>query len=275
VESERRGKGKPRRPASKTAGRRLSDAKREERERRQREIRVRRTALIAALVLGVVLLCWGALALYRAPIFTIKDIRVSGAAHYKTAEIEDLAKVPNGVTLIRVPASEIEARLEQNPWIADAEVARDFPSTLRISVRERRPAAVVDAGGDKLWLVSTDGHWLGLRAEGEDPRVLIQDVKKFTPRAGAQVKEREITNATKILAGLSENLAKQVVSVSAPSVDETALRTKDDIEIFVGEATEMVAKSRIVSKILAEHKGVVYINVRVTDRPTWRGLSEE
>jgi cell division protein FtsQ len=59
-------------------------------------------------------------------------------------------------------------------------------------------------------------------------------------------------------------------------VDKTALITVDDVEIYIGESTQLAEKDRIAREILDREKGkVVYINVRVVDRPTWRGLETD
>ncbi|HSK47797.1 MAG TPA: FtsQ-type POTRA domain-containing protein [Coriobacteriia bacterium] len=254
------------------AGKRLSNAKREQREQRQRSIRTRRAAfgLVAAVLLGALL--WGCIALYRAPIFVIKTTVVDGEKHFSEAEILAIAQVPENATLLRVPVRDVEERLKADPWIRDATVQRDFPSTLRVSVKERTPAAIVDAGGSEIWVVSQDGHWLGKRSEDDTGLVTVTAVEQVTPRRGGQVLEPEVTNAARVLAGISPSLRKKVRSVSAPTVEETALKTKGDVEIFVGEATAMAEKDRIIREILRKQDGVVYINVRVTDRPTWRGL---
>jgi cell division protein FtsQ len=47
---------------------------------------------------------------------------------------------------------------------------------------------------------------------------------------------------------------------------------KNDIQVFVGSSDEIAKKDLIARAILGKEKKVVYVNVRVTDRPTWRGL---
>ncbi len=42
--------------------------------------------------------------------------------------------------------------------------------------------------------------------------------------------------------------------------------------MFVGSADQIAKKDQLVRQILAKEKKLVYINVRVVDRPTWRGL---
>ncbi len=64
-------------------------------------------------------------------------------------------------------------------------------------------------------------------------------------------------------------------AISAPTVDKTAVITNDDVEIYIGAATQLAAKDRLIREILRREKGkVVYINVRVVERPTWRGLDD-
>ena len=280
VESERRSprpgrKARPETAASAArAGKRLSNTKRDERERRQRALRVRRVTFGVLIALLVGVLAWGVYALYHAPVLPIERVAVSGARHYDEATIRRLAMVPQEATMIRVPVSAIVRRLEADPWITEAKVTRDFPDTLRIAVRERSPVAVVDAGGKNLWLVSSDLTWLGRRSAEGTGLVVVRGVDEVKAQAGARLRQPEIVNAVKSIRGISSELRKQVISVSAPTVDETAFKTKDDVEIFVGEATQMAQKDRIIRQILAQEKGVVYINVRVVDRPTWRGLEE-
>jgi cell division protein FtsQ len=143
---------------------------------------------------------------------------------------------------------------------------------LRLEISERRPIAIVDGGGTQLWIVSNDGYWLGERSSETTSFVSIRNTGEITPNAGSKIKEPHIVNAVNVLASLSPQLLKKLASVSAPNVEETALTTKDEVEIFVGEAEDMREKDRIAREILKRQKGVVYINVRVTDRPTWRGL---
>ena len=52
----------------------------------------------------------------------------------------------------------------------------------------------------------------------------------------------------------------------------TTLTLDDDVEIAFGKAENIRDKERVVLKIMEENPTVVYINVRVVDRPTWRAL---
>jgi len=255
------------------AGRIMAAEKRDERERRRRAIGRRRFLLVALAVAAVAALIWGLVALWRAPLFPVQQVIVTGNRHLTTDAIIGRAEIPSGTTLPRLPRARIEQRLSLDPWIAAVEVDRDYPSTVRIAVTERTPAALVDMGGTNLWVVSKDGYWLGPRA-AEDTAALtaIRDVPSLVPTSGAAVSSPEVENAVAVLAGVDPALMSRVRAVSAPSVDKTALILDDDVQVFVGSSDEIGKKSQLALEILKTQKGLVYINVRVTSRPTWRGL---
>jgi cell division protein FtsQ len=255
--------------------RRVSSAKKVERERRQQAQKVRRAGIYAGSALGLLLLISACVALYRAPILPVRAVEVSGTSHLSKQAVEDLAGIPANSTLLRLPSNRIEKRLQSNPWIARATVEKQLPGTVRLTIVERRPLAVVDAGGTNLWVVSADGHWLGRQTPQDEGMVVVRDVDGIKPVAGQRSSSMELRNALRVIAGISAELRGITKVVSAPTIDKTALLTKDDVEVFIGSATQLGAKDRIVRQILRSKKDeVVYINVRVVESPIWRGLGD-
>lgn len=280
IESERRDKGRRQSagrkeaPAKSRAGRRLSNVKREERERRQQILRVKRVGAAGAAFAVLIAVVWGLISLYTAPIFVIEKVNVSGNDHLTDASVIASAAVPPDATLVRVSVKDIERRLASNPWIQEVRVSKDYPNALNVTVVEREPALAVDAGGKEIWVVSKDGHWLGLRSAEDTGLVSVLDLPKTTPAAGESVELPELKNAVRVYWGVSPELRELIRAVSAPSVEKTALLTKTDVEVFVGDGRDLKDKDRIVREILTKEAGkVVYINVRVVERPTWRGLT--
>jgi len=260
-------------PAPSRHGKRISAAKRDEREKRQKVVRAKRIGAALAAVALVVAAVWGVIALGDAPIFDLKSVTVSGASRLSQEQVLEIARVPMGTSLFKVRTDEIAKRLESQPWIASVELDRDFPSTLHVAVEERQPAAVADAGGTELWVVATDGVWLGKRSEDESDTLVVRDVSGLKPVAGRKSASKELANAILIARGISPELKAMTRAISAPSVDKTAILTTKDVEIFIGSAVDIADKDRIAREILRREKGkVVYINVRVVERPTWRGL---
>ncbi|MBI5230653.1 MAG: FtsQ-type POTRA domain-containing protein [Coriobacteriales bacterium] len=275
-EPRKRNAGEERQRSSQA--RAFARTKKEEREHRQRTARIRTTALWVALAVLVVGAVVGLVAVYRSQAFAVSNVQVDGNSRLTRDQILRGAAVPGDATLLRVDTNTIAGAIERSPWIADAEVERDFPSTLRITVVEREPGAVV-AIGKKRWVIATDGTWImQVRQVGDvTPKpVFVTGIPNLAARTGTRTDSRQLVNALRVIEGLSPELRGIVRAVVAPEIDRTALLTTGDIEIIVGRADDMAKKDEIVRRILAEQRGkVVYINVRTTDRPTWRGLEEQ
>ena len=233
------------RPSS--AGRRMANEKRDERDRRKRSIARRRAAVLVAGALGVAAVLWGLSALWRAPLLPVKTVEVSGASRLTTQSVLASAAVPADATLPKLPKSQILARLAANPWVAEASLTRSLPGTVKIAIVERTPVALVDAGGAELWLISADGHWLARRSAEDTIAVpTVREAPGAVPIAGKATASKELKNALAVITGLSPELRGRVKTVSASTVDKTALTLADSIQVFVGSADEIAKKDQLV-----------------------------
>jgi cell division protein FtsQ len=251
----------------------MANEKRDERDRRRRSILRRRVGVAILAVVGIAAIAWGLSVVWSAPLLPVKVVQISGTSRLTTESVLASAAIPAGATLPKLPKSEILNRLRANPWIAEATLARSLPGTVKIAIVERTPTAIVDAGGAEIWLVSADGHWLNRRS-AEDTMALptIRDAPGVVPIAGKATESKELLNALAVVEGLSPELRAKVKTVSVSTVDKTALTLADNIQVFVGSAEDMQKKDQLIRQILAKEKKLVYINVRVVQRPTWRGL---
>ena len=251
----------------------LAEARKVQREGRiagqRRSVRLRAVGIVAA----VLFVLGGCYALYASSLFKITSVEVVGNTHVTSAAILALAKVPGDATLIRFPADAVAERVSTDPWVGSVTVSRVFPSGMRIRVTERVPVAIVDAGSS-MWLVDRTGMVIAKPSTTDSGTVpLIRDVPGLDLRAGRRTISEPLLNAVAVLAGIGRQLASMVKAVSAPSVDGATLITLDRVEIVVGQAVDLATKDELARRILSEQKGkVVSIDVRVIDRPTWRGL---
>jgi cell division protein FtsQ len=276
VESERRASGSRERStarADKGPGTRMANVKRDERERRQRALSRRRILAWGGIAVAAIAVGWGLVSVWRAPIFSIDATTVTGAARLTTAQIVARAGVPEDATLLRLGKGDIVDRLLAEPWIAEARVVRHFPHTLGIEVVERAPVALIDAGGTNIWLVDGSGVWLSKRSSADTGTMpVVRDIENLEPQAGTRSTSPELVNALAVLGGLSPQLRAKVRTVSAPTVDRTALILPRGVQVFFGSAEDVGKKDTVARAILSKNKNVVYVNVRVVNRPTWRGL---
>lgn len=250
---------------------------------------------IIAVLAALAVLCAAFVALYFSSAFTIEEVKVEGVDHLTESDMQALVSVPAGETLLRVDASAIEQSLKRDAWVQGVTVHRDFPSTLRISVTERKIAAVVelstqDAKSTQPWAISSDGIWLMPIPEqsSELGKSISQRIYEDAASAlhivdvpygtvaeiGTSCADDNVNNALAIVSGMTTELADEVKVVSATDADSTKLTLESGVEIAFGAAENIRDKERVCLEILKEHPDkVAYINVRVVDRPTWRALS--
>ena len=112
-----------------------------------------------------VALVTGTVALSYSPIFGARVVRVEGEERLAPRQVMRLAGIERGTNVVHLDTSVAESRLEAEPWVLDATVARSFPSTITISVRERIPVLVL-AAGETRQLVAADGTALGRAPRG-------------------------------------------------------------------------------------------------------------
>jgi hypothetical protein len=154
---------------------------------------------------------------------------------------------------------------------------------MRIRIVERVPVAAVSSatatsatanGATAMWLADGSGMIIAQQAVAASGTLpVIQDVPGLDLKPGRRTTSEPLLNALKVLAGISRQLAATVKSISAPSVDGATLLRADRVEIVIGEAVDLATKSGLAQTILAQQRGkVVSIDVRIVDRPTWRGL---
>ncbi len=268
-------------------------------ERTKRNARVKRRYQRYLVFLGVIAalvsaLAIGAVAVYNSSLFTIEEVNIQGVEHLTTEEMQALAGVPVGTTLLRVDAAGIKNSLLRDAWVEDVSVNRIFPNTLEISVTERTVAAIVevptqDAKSTQAWAIASDGMGLmpipkaGTEAAARTSSTIYKDVEETLhiidvpygteAEVGQYCTDANVNNALAVVDGLTTELADRVTSVKATDPESTTLTIKDGPDIVFGTAENIREKERVCLEIMDEHPdGVAYINVRTVDRPTWRSL---
>jgi len=112
----------------------------------------RRRALLVLLRVSVlvvsVLLLWQALALalWFVPL-RVRRVQLAGLERLDRHRVLALAGVRMGARIFRVPLNQVARRLAAHPAVQEAQVSRHLPHTIRISIKERPAAFVLQCGG--------------------------------------------------------------------------------------------------------------------------------
>jgi cell division protein FtsQ len=104
-------------------------------------------------------LCLGLVVLYHqlltCSLFCIKDINnieIKGARRLSRSVILQQAGLRPGVNLLAIRPTRVERALMTHPWIAKAELSRQWPHSLHLWIQERDPVALVQIGEELLYM---------------------------------------------------------------------------------------------------------------------------
>lgn len=114
---------------------------------------IRVVAIVALVVVGT----WSmATLIVGAPALQVGHITVRGNERLSTGEVLALVDELRGKNILTVRLAEWRERILTSPWVEDATIRRVLPSTLEISVHERRPMGIGRLG-TALYLVDPRG----------------------------------------------------------------------------------------------------------------------
>jgi cell division protein FtsQ len=107
----------------------------------------------------------GALLVARPEQWLVEHVVIEGQHHATTRELRHLADVPNGTTVWRLDLGAVARGVERHPWVRSAEARFEWPDTVRITVQEHVPVALlrtarglmqVDEQGEPFLAASVD-----------------------------------------------------------------------------------------------------------------------
>lgn len=120
----------------------------------------RRRLIWVSVASAVVLLVVVAIAVVASPIFDVRDVEVQGAVYTDPDVLEEVIASIEGEPVLLVDTGAAEAALQAVPWVERARVRTDFPHTVRIDIRERRPVATFQGGDGRFRVIDVEGRVL-------------------------------------------------------------------------------------------------------------------
>jgi cell division protein FtsQ len=157
--------------------------------RRKRGPRKKKHYLLKTLIVLAVL--YGLYRLVTSSIFDIKTVEVSGGAHFTSAQITELSGVEKGTNIFRTRTGALKANLESDPYIRIADVKRELPDSIVITVEERSEGMLIQTAQEDgaYAVIDFDGMILRLCAKDDLPQLPIVDgLTPIDPAPGAALK---------------------------------------------------------------------------------------
>jgi cell division protein FtsQ len=208
--------------------------------------------VVVALVLLLALLGTGVYAVWFSSWLDVDEIDVSGALHVDADEIRDRSGIEASTPLATVDLAAAETRIRSLAIVKTAQVERQWPDTVRISITERVAIAVVEIGG-KLRGMDADGVVFREYAKAPPGLPRVETDIGTTPDA--------LKEAALVIAALPESLSLIVDHLHVTTVDEIELILKDGREVVWGSADDSATKAEVLADLLKTPAKVYDVSV--------------
>jgi cell division protein FtsQ len=198
-------------------------------------------------VMIVAILAAAAWALLGSSLLTVRSVRVSGTRLVPEAAVLRAAAIRPRIPLIRIDTAQVARQVEQLTEVQSAQVSRDWPNTVVISVRERTPAlAIAQQGSFEL----VDEFGVVVRSTASRPwRVpLLQSPPAGSLRGSAQVRA-----AVVVLDELPAPLRGRVTAVNVPAADQVTLDLRGGVTVVWGGTDKPGAKAAELTILMRTH----------------------
>lgn len=204
-------------------------------------------------------------------VLTVKHYDVSGNREISDVDVVKLLAPKNGETLFGYNVDAARKALKENPWVADATVAKVYPNKIAVNIEERSAFGVwqqqdeinlIDRDG--LALGSYDGRaelplFVGMGAQKEASR-LIGALSRYPDiatriqahvRVGSRRWDLQLENGVRVM--LPETGYEAELQRLARLSDEKAIFERDLVRIDLRQSDRMILKlSETASKLRSQ-----------------------
>jgi cell division protein FtsQ len=216
------------------AGQRVGRAKR---PRPARRARVRRLlgvvlAIVVITAAGGAVLHW----LLTTERFAVASVEVRGVSRVPADQILAVAAIPRGSNIFKLDTMGIVDRVESLPEVRRADVVRELPNRVVISVEERRPFTLVHGG--RLHWMDEEGRLLGASPEAVAPPMPVisglSADELASMRTSPGPKARAAIGVIRALLRSGTGLAAEISEIDMSRREGPVLYTVDGVEVRLG-----------------------------------------
>ncbi len=204
-------------------------------------------ALTALVIVGV--MAW---ALLGSTLLVVRSVRVAGNGNAVSAgRVLAVARVAHGQPLIWVDTSAISRRVEQLRQVQSAQVSKDWPTTLVITVQLRRPLFALPVHGGYALV---DAFGVNVRDVTRRPPgypVLTVNTASGTLRGSPAVRAAAV-----VLAELPRRVARQVRGVTTGGPNDVSVKLADGAVVVWGGVERGRIKAKELRVLMQRHARV-------------------
>jgi cell division protein FtsQ len=203
--------------------------------------------------------------------FNVKEIVISGNYHLERDEILGAMKITRGKSLMKINLEDIGDGLEQNPWIKQVAVRKQYPHSLVVKIDEAVPKALLSMN-KQLFLLDKEGSILeSIKGETVPFLPVIKDINPKNRKG--------ITEALKLveaLSGRADVIERESIEIGLETYGLTVTLDGEFIKVGYGKYSEKLARwIELEPEIRKRGVPIKYVDLRFKDSVIVKPLKEK
>jgi len=230
-----------------------------------RRAKSRKRLIWVAIGAAVVLVLVGALAVLASSLFDVRNVDVQGAVYTDPQQLSSIVAGVHGDPILLVDTRQIERQLESIAWVESARVSTQFPHTVFIDIRERKPIATFAGSDGKYRVVDRDGRVLDVVDGVPIDYMLITGANPDVDRG--QFAGRPFASAAQLAIALPPEIRAVTKSIGVDATTgDLSLQLGDKTVAHLGVATDMSGKLvRLLSEVRGGLDGICALDVSTSE----------
>lgn len=180
------------------------------------------------------------------------NLTVTGNDIIKTEDIFFEAEIKKPINILQIRTSNVEKRLLNDIRIEEVDVSRQFPFTINIKVKERKPLVIVQ--GEFCYAI-LDKTGLVIETETSLKKAnypMITGKKWGNLLLGDTVSESDVLLALKFINSLSEDGVELFSEINIGNKDNIIAYTRSGIAVKLGNGKNIADQAKLVENMVGD-----------------------
>lgn len=233
--------------------------------KKKKKIKITATVLLVLFTIILIL---------SSPLFSIKDITVSGVSKLTSEEIISTSGITTNVNIFALNKLKAKKKLLENPYVADVYIKRNYPNNISIEVKEKVPTFMIQFANSYIY-VNNQGYMLEISTEPLNLPVLLgikTDLSNVKPGKRLDVEDLKKFNILIQIMDITKNFELNTLISRIDITDSTDYIVYMDSEskkIYLGDAIDLNTKILPLAEILNQttgKPGEIFLNMDLNEQ---------
>lgn len=212
--------------------------------------------------------------LILSPVFSIKDVQVTGNKNLTENTILSLANIEPDTNIFKVTSKSLKEKIKENAYVNNVTIKKVYPSTIIIKITEREVNYLLEYSSAYAY-IDNQGYILEISKEKIDNKIKISgyvtSIESIIPGNRLCQEDLQKLNVISQINNISNNIGIQnlITSINIEKNNYSLYLESEGKKVELGDNSNLETKLLYVKEIVERTKGeegVIHVNVNLNEK---------